>query len=86
MELRRFLELARKFSDLGGAVQEQLEAVAEDCSPNTMGEQNSNALVMVAEFLARAWDVEDAEDLQTEIEEYLAHHGENEDDEEEQEA
>ena len=83
MELRRFLELARKFSDLGGAVQEQLEAVAEDCSPHTMGEQNTNALEIIADFLAQLpSDIEDAAELECEIREHLGRG----DDEEEQEA
>jgi hypothetical protein len=69
MDLATFLRFAKRYNDLGWSVQEQLQDVAQG---DSMSDQNSNALYMIARFLRNiADDVEDAKELAEEIEQFL---------------
>ncbi len=61
--------IAKAYNDLGWAVQEQVDAVIEDSSEETLCDQNVNALVLIAEFFETvAYNTEgDASDEATEL-------------------
>lgn len=70
MELYELVDLATDYTNLGWAVQEQLQAVVDG---EDLDDQNPNALSMIAGFLKRAGrlGVEDATDLEKDITDYL---------------
>lgn len=73
MDIVSFLDLARKWDELGSAVQEQLEDVLNF---QNLEKQNPNALRIIARFLKAAAEagIEDSGDWAVEIKEYLETH------------
>ncbi len=73
MNINDFLELAQMYSDLGWAVQEQLQSVARDSSEENLAEQNSNALDRCLPFLQRLEEYGvDIEGIDAEIQNWVA--------------
>ena len=68
MDVETFVKAARRFSDLGGAVQEQLEAIVDG---DPVADQNFNAVRLIQDFFkSLSWiGVEGVDDLIDEIEE-----------------
>jgi len=74
MTLDDFIRLADEYTSLGGSVQEQLKACIENSDEETLGEQNSNALLYAADFLSSAasyLEDDDADMTADEIRTYL---------------
>jgi hypothetical protein len=69
MDLHTFLRLAKRYSDMGWSIQEQLVDVA---GGQSMFEQNTNALSIIAKFLHDAGDdLDGGEEMAEEIERFL---------------
>lgn len=70
MDLATFLRFAKRYNDMGWAVQDQLVDVAQGGS---MFDQNTNALEIVSKFLRHIGEnVTDATELADEIDQFLA--------------
>lgn len=70
MRLRTFIQAAEAYTKLGWAVHDQLHDIA--FKGEDFENQNDNALRAISKFLAEFSDeIEDAEELREEIEEYL---------------
>jgi hypothetical protein len=68
MDLATFLRHAKRFNDLGWSVQGQLKDVAAGAA---MSDQNTNALSIISKFLRDIEDVEGAEELAQDIDQFL---------------
>ncbi len=51
MDLFNTIEICRAYSNLGGAIQDQLDTVLENSAEDTLADCNINALAYIHEFL-----------------------------------
>ena len=69
MDLRTFVELARKFSDLGDAITDQMVSVVNG---EALEDQNSNALLTLQEFFFSETPTEfEGEEILEKLNDYL---------------